>query len=90
VIKLNTTNPLILIIYAEKRIFCHCLLDVDLCTFCSESLPSALRSPIWDITVNKLMLICRRNLRERDQLDDINVDGRVILEWILKKFVERM
>jgi hypothetical protein len=35
------------------------------------------------------MFIWRGNLRESDQLDDLDVDGRIILEWILKKFVER-
>jgi hypothetical protein len=35
------------------------------------------------------MFFWRGNLKERDQLDDLDIDGRIILEWILKKFVER-
>jgi hypothetical protein len=31
----------------------------------------------------------RGNLREMGQLDEVGVDGRIILEWIVKKFVER-
>ena len=29
------------------------------------------------------------NLRERDHLEELGVDGRIILEWIVKKFVDR-
>jgi hypothetical protein len=27
------------------------------------------------------------NLRERDHLEDIGIDGRIILEWILEKLI---
>ena len=29
------------------------------------------------------------NLRERDHLEKLGVDGRIILEWMLKKLVDR-
>jgi hypothetical protein len=29
------------------------------------------------------------NLRERDHLEELRVDRRIILEWILKKLVDR-
>jgi hypothetical protein len=28
-------------------------------------------------------------LKERDHLEELDVDGRIILEWILKKLVDR-
>jgi hypothetical protein len=28
----------------------------------------------------------RRNLRERDHLEDPNIDGRIILRWIFRKW----
>jgi hypothetical protein len=33
---------------------------------------------------------CRRNLRERDHLEDPDVDGRIILRWIFRKRDGRM
>jgi hypothetical protein len=27
------------------------------------------------------------NLRERDHLEDVGLDGRIILEWIIKKWL---
>ena len=30
-----------------------------------------------------------RNLKERDHLEELRVDRRIILEWILKKLVDR-
>jgi hypothetical protein len=29
------------------------------------------------------------NLRERDHLEDLDVDGKIILRWIFKKWVGR-
>jgi hypothetical protein len=31
----------------------------------------------------------RKNLNERDHLEDLSVDGKIILEWILGNRVER-
>jgi hypothetical protein len=31
--------------------------------------------------------VLRGNLREKEHLDDIGVDGRIILNWIFKKAV---
>jgi hypothetical protein len=29
--------------------------------------------------------ICWKNLRERDHVEDLGIDGRTILKWIFKK-----
>jgi hypothetical protein len=33
---------------------------------------------------------CWRDLRERDYLEDLGIDGRIILKWILKKWDGRL
>jgi len=45
-----------------------------------------------------MWVVCRRremyvrfwleNLKERDHLEDLSIEQRIILEWILKKWVE--
>jgi hypothetical protein len=30
---------------------------------------------------------CRRDLRKRKHLENLDVDGRIILNWILKKWI---
>jgi hypothetical protein len=37
------------------------------------------------VRVEKLIKIDGRNLKEKDQSQDLSVDGKVILDWILGK-----
>jgi hypothetical protein len=52
----------------------------------SPRLESNPRTPMDGINVRICIYICfSRNLNEKDYYEDIKVDGRIILEWILVK-----